>query len=139
VVGPAPNDAEIEKQGFGWANSHGTGKGVDSITSGLEGAWTSNPTKWDNGYFHNLFEYEWELGKGAGGANQWYPKDGAGANDVPDAHAEGVTHPPTMFTTDVALKEDPIYREISERFHKNPEEFKEAFAKAWYKLTHRAS
>ena len=137
LVGPAPNDASIEDQGFGWINSHGAGKGADSITSGLEGAWTANPIKWDNGYFHNLFEYEWELGKGPGGANQWYPKDSAGANDVPDAHVEGVTHPPTMFTTDVALKEDPAYREISERFYKNPEEFKVAFAKAWYKLTHR--
>jgi len=137
VVGPAPNDASIEAQGFGWANKHGSGKGGDAITSGLEGAWTSNPAKWDHGYFENLFKYEWELKRGAGGAQQWYPKGGAGADTVPDAHDLAKKHAPTMFTTDVALRMDPIYAPISKRFYENPKEFEVAFAKAWYKLTHR--
>jgi len=137
VVGPAPNDEKIEMQGFGWANKHGTGKGVDAITSGLEGAWTTNPVKWDHGYFENLFKYEWELSKGSGGANQWYPKNGAGAGTVPDAHDPKKKHAPTMFTTDLALKVDPIYAPISKRFLENPKEFEVAFAKAWYKLCHR--
>lgn len=137
VVGPAPNDAAIELQGQGWINSHGSGKGVDTISSGLEGAWTAEPAKWDHGYFHNLFAYEWELGQGAGGAKQWYPKGGAGAGTFPDAHDPEKKHGPMMFTTDLALLMDPAYGVISKRFHENPKEFEDAFAKAWYKLTHR--
>ncbi len=136
-VGPEPEGAPLEEQGTGWKNSFGTGKGVDTITSGLEGAWTSNPTQWDNGYFDNLFGYEWELGQGAGGAQQWYPKEDSANGTVPDAHDPSRSHKPTMFTADIALKEDPAYRKIAERFHKNPDEFAAAFAKAWYKLTHR--
>ncbi len=134
-VGPEPEGASIEEQGLGWKNSYGTGKGEHAITSGLEGAWTGNPIKWDMGYFDNLMGYEWELGQGSGGAHQWYPK-GMDAN-VPDAHIAGKKHLPTMFTADIALKADPIYREISERFHKNPDQFADAFARAWHKLTHR--
>ncbi len=134
-MGPEPEGASIEEQGLGWKNSFGSGKGEHAITSGLEGAWTGNPIQWDMGYFDNLMGYEWELGQGAGGAHQWYPK-GMEAN-VPDAHVAGKTHLPTMFTSDIALKEDPIYREISERFHKNPDQFADAFARAWHKLTHR--
>ena len=134
-MGPEPEGAPIEEQGLGWKNSYGTGKGEHAITSGLEGAWTGNPIKWDTGYFDNLMGYEWELGQGSGGAHQWYPK-GMEAN-VPDAHVAGKKHLPTMFTSDIALKEDPIYREISERFHKNPDQFADAFARAWHKLTHR--
>jgi len=137
LVGPEPEAAPIEAQGFGWLSKHGTGVGKDAITSGLEGAWTNNPTKWDNGYFYNLFEYEWELTKSPAGANQWTPKDGAAADAVPDAHVEGKRVAPIMFTTDIALKEDPAYLKISRRFYENPEEFATAFAKAWYKLTHR--
>jgi len=137
VVGPAPNEGSIEQLGIGWVNKHGTGKGLHAITSGLEGAWTENPAKWDHGYFDTLFKYEWVLGKGAGGANQWYPKDGGGKDTVPDAHDPNKKHPPTMFTTDVALKMDPIYGPISKRFHENPQEFEVAFTKAWYKLCHR--
>jgi catalase-peroxidase len=136
-VGPEPEGCGLEAQGFGWKNSFGTGKGGDAITSGLEGAWTTHPTKWDNGYFENLFGYEWELGKGPGGAWQWHPKDGAAKDTVPDAHDAKKKHAPMMFTTDLALKMDPIYAPISKRFHKNPKELAEAFAKAWYKLTHR--
>ena len=136
-VGPEPEGASLEEQGTGWKNSYGTGKGGDAITSGLEGAWTNNPIQWDNGYFDNLFGYDWELGKGSGGAHQWYPRDAAADGTVPDAHDPDRRHKPTMFTADIALKEDPAYRAIAERFHKNPDQFAAAFAKAWYKLTHR--
>jgi catalase-peroxidase len=135
--GPEPEGASIEEQGLGWTNRFGTGKGADAITSGLEGAWTSNPVKWDNGYFENLFGYEWELTKSPAGAFQWTPKDGKGQGTVPDAHDPKKKHAPMMFTTDLALRMDPIYAPISKRFHKNPNELAEAFAKAWYKLTHR--
>ncbi len=136
-MGAEPEGASIEEQGLGWKNSYKSGKGIDAITSGLEGAWTSNPIQWDMGYFDNLLGYEWELGKGSGGAHQWYPKDAAADGTVPDAHDPNLRHKPTMFTADIALKEDPEYRKISERFHKNPDQFAEAFAKAWFKLTHR--
>jgi catalase-peroxidase len=135
--GPEPEGASIEEQGFGWRNKYKTGKGADAITSGLEGAWTSNPVKWDNGYFDNLFGHEWELTKSPAGANQWTPKGGAARDTVPDAYDPKKKHAPIMFTTDLALKLDPIYAPISKRFHKNPDEFAKAFAKAWYKLTHR--
>jgi catalase-peroxidase len=135
--GPEPEAASLEEQGLGWTNRFGTGKGPDAITSGLEGAWTSNPIKWDNGYFDNLFRYEWELTKSPAGAFQWTPKDASAKGTVPDAHDPSKKHAPMMFTTDLALKVDPIYGPISQRFHKNPAEFAEAFAKAWYKLTHR--
>jgi catalase-peroxidase len=136
-VGPAPEAASIEEQGLGWSNKFGKGNGADTITSGLEGAWTSTPIKWSNGYFENLFDYEWELVKGQGGAWQWTPKDGGGKGTVPDAHDKSKSHAPMMFTTDMALKMDPLYNAISKRFHENPEQFATAFAKAWYKLTHR--
>jgi catalase-peroxidase len=136
-VGPEPEAADLEEQGLGWRNTFGTGKGAHAITSGLEGAWTSNPVKWDNGYFENLFGYEWELGKGAGGAWQWHPKEAAAQATVPDAHDPSKKHAPMMFTTDLSLRVDPIYAPISKRFHKNPAELAQAFAKAWYKLTHR--
>mmetsp|Transcript_24335 Transcript_24335/g.50530 ORF Transcript_24335/g.50530 Transcript_24335/m.50530 type:complete len:742 (-) Transcript_24335:72-2297(-) len=136
-VGPEPEGAGIAEQGFGWTNSFGTGSGKDAITSGLEGAWTAKPTEWDNGYFENLFKYDWEQTKSPAGATQWIPKDGAAADEVPDAHEPDKKHPPIMFTTDLALKMDPVYGPISKRFHENPQEFAEAFKKAWYKLTHR--
>jgi catalase-peroxidase len=136
-VGFAPAGAGIEEQNLGWRNSFGSGNGVATITSGLEGAWTSTPTRWNNEYFDNLYKYEWELTKSPAGANQWTPKDGAGAGTVPDAHDPKKKHAPIMFTTDLALKVDPIYGPISKRFHQNPKEFADAFAKAWYKLTHR--
>jgi catalase-peroxidase len=136
-VGPEPEGAPLEAQGFGWLNKFGKGKAGDTITSGLEGAWTSTPIKWSNGYFDNLFGYEYELVKGPGGANQWAPKGGAGKGTVPDAHDKKKSHAPMMFTTDLALKMDPAYAKISKRFHENPKEFADAFAKAWYKLTHR--
>jgi catalase-peroxidase len=136
-IGPEPEAASLELLGLGWSNSYGTGKGADTITSGLEGTWTKEPTKWTNFYFDNLFGYEWELTKSPAGANQWTPKDGAGAGTVPDAHDPNRKHAPFMLTTDLALRMDPIYEPISRRFHANPEEFAEAFAKAWYKLTHR--
>ena len=135
-VGPEPEAAPIEEQGLGWKNAYGSGKGADTITSGLEGAWTSTPVQWSQGYFRNLFRYEWELVKGPGGANQWQPK-GDGKRDVPDAHDPNKTHLPMMFTTDIALITDPAYRKISERFRANPDEFDAAFARAWFKLTHR--
>ena len=135
--GPEPEAAGLEEQGLGWTNRFGTGKGADAITSGLEGAWTSNPVKWDNGYFENLFGYEWELTKSPAGAYQWTPKDAAARDTVPDAHDPSKRHAPMMFTTDLALRLDPIYAPISKRFHENPDQFAEAFAKAWYKLTHR--
>ncbi|MCE0558972.1 catalase/peroxidase HPI [Motilimonas sp. E26] len=136
-VGPEPEAAGLAEQGFGWKNSQGTGKGVDTITSGLEGAWTPNPIVWDNGYFDTLFGYEWEKVKSPAGAVQWAPKDGAGAGSVPDAHDPTRRHAPMMATSDIALREDPIYREISKRFHQHPEQLADAFARAWYKLTHR--
>lgn len=136
-VGPEPEGASLEEQGLGWRNSFGSGSGGDTITSGLEGAWTTNPVKWDNNYFDNLFGYDWELTKSPAGASQWTPKDESAQGSVPDAHDSSKQHAPMMFTTDIALKMDPIYAPISKRFHENPEEFADAFAKAWYKLTHR--
>ena len=136
-VGPEPEGAPLEEQGLGWKNSFGSGNAGDTITSGLEGAWTTEPAKWDNNFFDNLFGYEWEQETGPGGATQWKPQDSAAEGTVPDAHDATKTHAPMMFTTDLALKMDPIYGPISKRFHENPEEFAEAFAKAWYKLTHR--
>jgi catalase-peroxidase len=136
-VGPEPEAAGIEEQGFGWKNSFGSGKGDDAITSGLEGAWTTNPVKWDNNYFDNLFGYEWELTKSPAGAYQWTPKDASAAGTVPDAHDPAKKHAPMMFTTDLALKTDPSYAKISKHFHENPQAFAGAFAKAWFKLTHR--
>ncbi len=136
-VGPEPEGAGIEEQGFGWKNTFGSGAGDDAITSGLEGAWTTNPVKWDNNYFDNLFGYDWELTKSPAGANQWTPKNGAGAGTVPDAHDPKKKHAPMMFTTDLALKVDPTYAKISKHFQENPQEFADAFAKAWFKLTHR--
>jgi catalase-peroxidase len=136
-VGAEPEGADVEDLGFGWKNSFGTGRGGDTITSGLEGAWTSNPVKWDNDYLENLFDYEWELGKSPAGAYQWSPKNGAGADTVPDAHDPSKRHAPIMFTTDLSLRMDPIYAPIAKRFRENPQEFADAFAKAWFKLTHR--
>ncbi len=136
-VGPEPEGAPLEEQGLGWKNSFGTGHGNDTYTSGVEGIWTNNPTTWDNGFFDNLFEYDWELTTSPAGAKQWIPKDPSARDTVPDAHDPSKRHVPTMLTTDLALKEDPIYRPISERYHQNPDEFAEAFAKAWFKLTHR--
>jgi catalase-peroxidase len=136
-VGPEPEAAGIEEQGLGWKNSFGSGKGGDAITSGLEGAWTTNPVKWDNNFFDNLFGFEWELTKSPAGASQWKPKDAAASGTVPDAHDPAKKHAPTMLTTDLALRVDPIYAPISKRFHENPEAFADAFARAWYKLTHR--
>ena len=136
-VGPEPEGASLEEQGLGWKNTFGKGNADDTITSGLEGAWTSNPARWSHMYFSNLFAYEWELVRSPAGAHQWAPKDGAGRGTVPDAHDPSKSHPPMMFTTDLALKMDPIYGKISKRFFENPKEFEEAFAKAWYKLTHR--
>jgi catalase-peroxidase len=136
-VGPAPAGAPIEEQSQGWKNSFGTGKGVDTITSGLEGAWTTTPSKWSYNYFENLFGYEWELTKSPAGAQQWKPKDGAGAGLVPDAHDPSISHQPFMLTTDLALRFDPVYEKISRHFHENPEEFDKVFARAWFKLTHR--
>ena len=136
-VSPEPEGSDIEEQGFGWKNSFGSGKGVDTISSGLEGAWTTNPVKWDNNYFDNLFSYEWELTKSPAGAQQWTPKDASAAGTVPDAHDPSKKHAPIMFTTDLSLKVDPSYAKISKRFHEHPQEFADAFAKAWFKLTHR--
>jgi len=136
-VGPEPATAAIEDQGLGWKNTYGSGKGVHTIGSGLEGAWTTTPTKWSNNFFENLFEFEWELSKSPAGACQWKPKNGAGAGSVPDAHDPSITHAPTMLTTDLSLRLDPVYEKISRRFYENPDEFADAFARAWYKLTHR--
>ena len=136
-VGREPEGASIEEQGFGWANSYGSGKGVDTISSGLEGAWTNNPVKWDNDYFENLFKYEWDLTKSPAGANQWAPKQVSPDDLVRDAHDPNKKHAPIMFTTDLALKIDPSYEKISRRYLENPQEFADAFAKAWFKLTHR--
>jgi len=136
-VGPEPEGATIEEQGTGWKNTFGTGKGGDTITSGLEGTWTTTPTKWSNNYFENLFGYEWELTKSPAGAQQWKPKGNAGAGTVPDAHDASKSHAPTMLTTDLALRIDPAYEKISRRFFENPDQFADAFARAWFKLTHR--
>ncbi len=136
-LGPDPEGAPIDQQGLGWQNSYGTGKGADTITSGIEGAWTETPTEWTNNFFKNLFEYEWEKHKGPGGKWQWRPKDGEGAEMVPDAHDPSKKHPLFMLTTDISLKVDPEYEKISRRFYENPDQFADAFARAWYKLTHR--
>ncbi|MER6124132.1 catalase/peroxidase HPI [Streptomyces sp. NPDC001795] len=136
-VGVEPEGAPIEQQGLGWKSTYGTGKGGDAITSGLEVTWTSTPTQWSNGFFKNLFEYEWELTTSPAGAHQWVAKDGAGAGTIPDAHDSSKSHAPTMLTTDLSLRFDPIYEQISRRFYENPDEFADAFARAWFKLTHR--
>ena len=136
-VGAEPEGGLIEHQGLGWSNSFGAGFGADTITSGLEGAWTPTPTKWDNSFFETLFGYEWELSKSPAGAHQWKPKGNAGADTVPDAHISTKRHAPTMLTTDLALRMDPAYEKISRRFLEQPQEFTDAFARAWYKLTHR--
>jgi catalase-peroxidase len=136
-VGKEPAAADIAEQGQGWKNTFGTGNGVYTITSGLEGAWTTTPTQWSNNYFENLYKYDWELVKSPAGAHQWKPKAGAGAGTVPDAHDPSVTHAPTMLTTDLALILDPAYAPISKRFYENPDQFADAFARAWFKLTHR--
>lgn len=137
LVGREPEGAGIEEQGLGWSNSFGSGIGVDTISSGLEGAWTPTPTKWDNSFFDTLFGYDWDLVKSPAGAWQWVPTDPAAADAVPDAHDPSKKHPPVMLTTDLALRMDPIYAPISKHFHENPNEFADAFAQAWYKLTHR--
>jgi catalase-peroxidase len=137
LVGAEPEGAPIEEQGLGWKSSHGSGKGGDTITSGLEGAWTPTPVTWDNSFFDTLFGYDWDLTKSPAGAWQWVPTDPAAATTVPDAHDPSKTHAPIMLTTDLALRMDPIYGPISKRFHENPDEFADAFARAWYKLTHR--
>jgi len=136
-VGPEPEGASIEEQGLGWKNSFASGKGSDTITSGLEGAWTPNPIQWDNGYFETLFGYEWELTRSPAGAQQWKPKGNTGDNTVPDAHIAGKRHAPMMSTADMAMRMDPAYEKISRRFMANPQEFADAFARAWFKLTHR--
>jgi catalase-peroxidase len=137
LVGPEPEAAGIEEQGLGWTSKFGTGKGGDAIGSGLEVTWTTTPTKWGNNFFDNLFGFEWELTKSPAGAHQWTPKGGAGARTVPDAHDPAKRHAPSMLTTDLALRFDPAYEKISRRFHENPDQFADAFARAWYKLTHR--
>jgi catalase-peroxidase len=136
-IGPEPEAAPIEQQGLGWKNTFGSGKGADAVTSGLEGAWTNEPTKWDNGFLDNLFNYDWELTTSPAGAKQWTPKDTAAQGTVPDAHDPSKRHAPMMLTTDIALKVDPIYAPIAKRFHENPDHLAEAFAKAWFKLLHR--
>jgi catalase-peroxidase len=136
-IGPEPEAAPIEEQGLGWKSSYGSGSGNQAIGSGLEGAWTTNPIKWDNNYLENLFGHEWELGKSPAGAYQWFPKNGAAAGTVPDAQDPSKRHAPIMFTTDLSLKVDPIYAPIARRFYDHPQEFADAFARAWYKLTHR--
>ena len=136
-VGPEPEGAGIAEQGLGWINSFGSGKGVHTITSGLEGAWTNNPIKWDNGYFENLFGYEWVLTKSPAGAQQWTPKEAAAVGTVPDAHDPSQRHAPMMSTADMAMRMDPVYEKISRRFMANPTEFADAYARAWFKLTHR--
>jgi catalase-peroxidase len=136
-VGKEPAGAGIEEQSLGWKNTLGSGNGENTITSGLEGAWTTTPTQWSNNYFENLFGYEWELTKSPAGAHQWKPKAGAGADTVPDAHNPAKRHAPTMLTTDIALRVDPAYGPISKRFYENPDQFADAFARAWFKLTHR--
>ena len=137
AVGVEPEGASIEEQGFGWTSSHGSGRGVDTISSGLEVTWTSTPTSWSNDFFDKLFGYDWELTKSPAGAHQWTTVGGAGAGTVPDAHDSSKTHAPTMLTTDLSLRFDPAYEKISRRFHENPDQFADAFARAWFKLTHR--
>ncbi|MGG7034760.1 MAG: catalase/peroxidase HPI [Flavobacterium sp.] len=137
LVGPEPEAAGIEEQGLGWKSSFGSGKGGDAITSGLEVTWTTTPTKWSNNFFWNLFGYEWELTKSPAGAHQWQPKHGMGEGSVPDAHDKSKRHTPKMLTTDLSLRFDPVYEKISRRFYENPDEFADAFARAWFKLTHR--
>ncbi len=137
LVGPEPEGCPVHAMGLGWKNEFGTGKGTDTITSGLEGAWTPNPTQWDNGYFETLFGFEWELTESPAGAKQWKPKDGAGADAVPDAQDPSIRHAPMMLTTDLSLRMDPIYEPISRRFMENPDQLADAFARAWYKLLHR--
>jgi catalase-peroxidase len=136
-IGPEPEGAPLEEQALGWKNTYGSGNGRDTITSGLEVTWSATPTRWSNNYFENLFGYEWELTKSPAGASQWQPKDGGGANTVPDPEDGSPTRPPTMLTTDLALRVDPVYEPISRRFLEHPEEFADAFARAWFKLTHR--
>ncbi|MDT8913301.1 catalase/peroxidase HPI [Amycolatopsis sp. PS_44_ISF1] len=136
-VGAEPEGAPLEEQGLGWKNSFGSGKGRDAITSGLEVTWTTTPTRWSNQFFDNLFGYEWELTRSPAGANQWVAKDGAGANTIPDPETGELVRPPMMLTTDLALRVDPVYERISRRFHQNPDEFADVFARAWFKLTHR--
>jgi catalase-peroxidase len=136
-VGPEPAGADIAEQGLGWKNSFETGNGEFTITSGLEGAWTTTPTQWSNNYFENLFGFEWELTKSPAGAHQWKPKNDGGAGTVPDAHNKTKSHAPMMLTSDIALRVDPLYEPISRRFYENPDQFADAFARAWYKLTHR--
>ncbi len=136
-VGPEPEGADLEAQGFGWLSTYGSGKGVHTISSGLEGAWTTNPVQWDNNFFDNLFGFEWELTKSPAGAFQWTPKEGSAAGTVPDAHDPSQRHAPMMLTSDLALRMDPAYAAISKRFHENAQAFADAFARAWYKLTHR--
>src|SRR2546428_1122187 len=136
-MGPEPEAAGIEEQGLGWRSTFGTGKGGDTITSGLEVTWSTTPTKWSNNFFHNLFRYEWELTKSPAGAHQWRPKGGAGAGTIPDAHDPSKRHAPAMLTTDLSLRFDPAYERISRRFYEHPDQFADAFARAWFKLTHR--
>ena len=136
-VGREPEGASLEEQGLGWNNTFGTGKGDDAITSGLEGAWTNDPVRWDNGYFDNLFKYEWNLSQSPAGANQWTPEEASAQGTVPDAQDPSKRHAPMMLTTDLALRQDPVYAPISKRFHEHPDELAHAFAKAWFKLTHR--
>ena len=136
-VGPEPAGADITEQGLGWKNSFESGNGEYTITSGLEGAWTTTPTQWSNNYFENLFGYDWELTKSPAGAHQWKPKNDEGAGTVPDAHNKSKSHAPMMLTSDIALRVDPLYEPISRRFYENPDQFADAFARAWYKLTHR--
>ncbi|MER7195678.1 catalase/peroxidase HPI [Streptomyces flaveolus] len=136
-IGPEPEAAPIEQQGMGWHNTYGSGKGPDTLTSGLEGAWTTAPARWDNGFLESLFRYEWELTRSPAGAHQWKPTDPAAQDTVPDAHDPSKRHAPMMLTTDLALKADPVYAPIAKRFHENPDELADAFAKAWYKLLHR--
>jgi catalase-peroxidase len=137
LVGAEPEATGIEEQGLGWKSSYGSGKGGDTISSGLEVTWTTTPTKWSNNFFENLFGYEWELTKSPAGAHQWTPKQGAGADAMPDAHDPSKRHAPTMLTTDLSLRFDPDYEKISRRFYENPDELADAFARAWFKLTHR--
>jgi catalase-peroxidase len=137
LVGVEPEGAPLEAQGFGWLSKHGSGKGVDAITSGIEGAWRPNPTTWDNGYFDMLFGYEWELSKSPAGAHQWHAKNCKPEHMIPDAHDKSRKHPPMMTTADLSLRFDPAYEKISKRFHENPDQFADAFARAWFKLTHR--
>ncbi|MCY3641523.1 MAG: catalase/peroxidase HPI, partial [Gammaproteobacteria bacterium] len=137
LVGPEPEGAGLVEQGLGWRNGFGAGKGADTTTSGIEGAWTANPIQWDNGYFDALFGYEWELTKSPAGAHQWTPRDGTGSDAVPDAQNRKKRHAPIMTTADMALRMDPVYEPISRRFHEHPKAFAEAFARAWFKLTHR--